>query len=142
MLSIGQNRVSIRTLDGRIRLRYSKPKHFPAVATVKPTGLVYRDGAFWLYAAVETPDVEPAEATESLGIDLGVVTIATTSDGATFSSETPERVRRYGRLRGILQKTGTRSARRRLRRISGREHRFKTDTNHVIGRRHEAGDCS
>jgi len=136
VLSIGRNRVSIWTLDGRINLRYSKPAYFPAVATVKQTDLVYRDGAFWLYATVETPDGEPADPSEYLGVDLGVVTIATTSDGTIFSSEATEKVRRrYGRLRGILQKTGTRSAKRRLRKIAGRERRFKTDTNHVISKR-------
>ena len=136
VLSIGRSRVSIWTLDGRINLRYSKPAYFPAVATVKQTDLVYRDGAFWLYATVETPDVEPAEPSEYIGVDLGVVTIATTSDGVTVSSEATEKVRqRYGRLRGILQKTGTRSAKRRLQKIAGRERRFKTDTNHVISKR-------
>ena len=136
VLSIGRNRVSIWTLDGRINLRYSKPAYFPAVATVTQTDLVYRDGAFWLYATVEIPDVEPADPSEYLGVDLGVVTIATTSDGATFSSDATEKVRqRYGRLRGILQKTGTRSAKRRLQKIAGRERRFKTDTNHVISKR-------
>ncbi len=136
VLSIGQGRVSIWTLDGRIKLRYLRPGHFPAIATVKQTDLVYRDGAFWLYATVETPDVEPVEPSEYLGVDLGVVTIATTSDGATFPSEATEKVRRrYGRLRGVLQKTGTKSAKRKLRTISGRERRFKTDTNHVISKR-------
>jgi len=136
VLSIGQNRVSIWTLGGRIKLRYSKPAYFPAAATVKQTDLVYRDGAFWLYATVEAPDVEPAEPSEYLGVDLGVVNIVTTSDGSTFSSEATEKVRqRYGRLRGSLQKTGTKSAKRRLRKVSGREHRFKTDTNHVISKR-------
>ena len=136
VLSIGQNRVSIWTLDGRIHLRYSKPDHFPAVATVKQTDPVYRDGAFWLYATVETPDVEIEPPTEYLGVDLGVVNIATTSDGEIFSSAATEKVRRrYGRLRGILQKMGTKSAKRKLRQISGRERRFKTNTNHVISKR-------
>ncbi len=135
VLSLGRNRVSIWTLDGRINLRYSRPDRFPAVATVKQTDLVYRDGAFWLYATVEIPDVEPTEPSEYIGVDLGVVKIATTSDGAIFSSEATERVRkRYGRLKGVLQKVGTKSAKRKLRQISGRERRFKTDTNHVISK--------
>ena len=135
VLSIGRNRVSIWTLGGRIKLRYSRPNHFPAVTTVKQTDLVYRNGAFWLYATVETPDAEPAEPTEYLGVDLGVVNIATTSDGTTYSSEATEKVRqRYGRHRGVLQKTGTKSAKRRLRQVSGRERRFKTNTNHVISK--------
>ncbi|KUK98459.1 MAG: Transposase, IS605 OrfB family, partial [Methanoculleus marisnigri] len=130
VLSLGRNRVSIWTLDGRIKLRYSKPDHFPAVATVKQTDLVYRDGAFWLYATVETPDVEPAEPTGYLGVDLGVVKIATTSDGAVATSDATEKVRqRYGSLRARLQACGTKDAKEKLRKISGRERRFKTDTN-------------
>lgn len=128
--------MSIWTLGGRIKLRYSKPDHFPAVATVKQTDLVYRDGAFWLYATVETPDAEPADPTELIGVDLGVVKIATTSDGEIFSSAATEKVRkRYGRLKGVLQKVGTKSAKRKLRQISGRERRFKTHANHIISKR-------
>jgi IS605 OrfB family transposase len=135
VLSIGRSRVSIWTLGGRIKLRYSKPDHFPTVSIVKQTDLVYRDGAFWLYTTIKTPDVGPAEPTGYLGVDLGVVKIATTSDGTTFSSEATEKVQqRYGRLRGVLQKTGTKSAKRKLQKISGRERRFKTDTNHVISK--------
>lgn len=135
VLSLGRNRVSIWTLDGRIKLRCSKPDHFPAVATVKQTDLVYRDGAFWLYATVETPDVEPAEPTGYLGVDLGVVKIATTSDGAVATSDATEKVRqRYGSLRARLQACGTKDAKEKLRKISGRERRFKTDTNHIISK--------
>jgi len=84
---------------------------------------------------VETPDIEPAKPSEYLGVDLGVVNIATTSDGVIFSSDATEKVQqRYGRLRGILQKKGTKSAKRKLRTIFGRERRFKTDTNHVISK--------
>ena len=135
VLSIGRNRVSIWTLEGRIKLWYIKPDYFPAVATVKQTDLVYQGGSFWLYATIETPDIEPADPSGFLGVDLGVVKIATTSDGEVFSSEATEKVRqRYGRHKGALQKTGTKSAKRRLRKISGRERRFKTNTNHVISK--------
>jgi len=135
VLSLGQHRVSIWTLEGRIKLRYSKPDHFPAVATVKQTDLIYQGGSFWLYATIETPDIEPVDPSGFLGVDLGVVNIATTSDGEIFSSDATEKVRqRYGRHKGVLQKTGTRSAKRRLQKISGRERRFKTNTNHVISK--------
>ena len=94
-----------------------------------------REEAFRLYATIETPDIEPADPSGFLGVDLGVVKIATTSDGEIFSSEATEKVRqRYGRHKGALQKTGTKSAKRRLRKISGRERRFKTNTNHVISK--------
>ncbi|MBA7486393.1 hypothetical protein ES707_21952 [subsurface metagenome] len=135
VLSIGRSRVSIWTLAGRIKLRYTKPSSFPAVETVKQTNLVYRDGAFWLYATVDLPDGETTDPSEYLGVDLGVVNIATTSDGVTASSEATEKVRkRYGRLRAALQKKGTKDAKEKLRKVSGRERRFKTDVNHVISK--------
>ncbi|MDN7025707.1 IS200/IS605 family element transposase accessory protein TnpB [Methanoculleus sp. FWC-SCC1] len=135
VLSLGKNRASIWTLDGRIKLRYARPDYFPPVAAVKQTDLVYRDGAFWLYATVKSPDREIPEPAEYLGVDLGVVTIATTSDGTVYSSAATERVRkRYGNLRAALQQKGTKDAKEKLRKISGRERRFKTDVNHVISK--------
>ena len=41
---------------------------------------------------------------------------------------------RYFRLRKTLQHTGTRSARRKLRKLSGKETRFKKDVNHAISK--------
>jgi len=135
VLSLGQNRVSIWTLAGRIKLRYAKPAYFPPVEIIKQTDLVYRGGSFWLYVTVEIPDVKPVNPQEYLGVDLGVVTIATTSDGVVYSSEATEEVRRrYGSLRARLQKAGTKDAKEKLRQVSGRESRFKTNTNHIISK--------
>jgi len=41
----------------------------------------------------------------------------------------------YARLQKRLQRKGTRSAKRRLVQISGRERRLKLNTNHVIAKR-------
>jgi hypothetical protein len=43
--------------------------------------------------------------------------------------------RRYGRLRAVLQQKGVKDAKEKLRKISGRERRFKTNTNHVVSKR-------
>lgn len=74
-----------------------------------------------------------------LGIDLGIENIATDSDGQVFSGEKVEQVRkRYNKLRAGLQRvTATsrhRSAQRKLKKMSGREKRFKRDVNHVISK--------
>src|SRR5439155_5071999 len=42
---------------------------------------------------------------------------------------------RYHRRRKALQKVGTKSAKRRLRKIREKESRYRRDTNHVISKR-------
>lgn len=68
--------------------------------------------------------------------DLGIVSLATDSDGESFSGEAVEKVRkRHQALRQRLQKRGTKSAKRHLKKLSGKEARFRKNTNHVISKR-------
>ena len=98
--------------------------------------LVYRHGQFYLLATCDVADPDPIDVDGALGIDLGIVNLAVDSDGETYSGEQVERVRRrYSRRRAALQAVGTKSAKRRLKRISGRQRRFQTATNHVITKR-------
>jgi IS605 OrfB family transposase len=77
-----------------------------------------------------------------LGVDRGVVNAAVASNGVFFSSRALRRVRgRHAYLRGRLQAAGTRSARRHLRRLSGRERRFQANVNHIIAKQVAAMDC-
>lgn len=97
--------------------------------------LTCRDGAFYLHQCceVETPDPDGPDGW--LGLDLGMVNLAYTSDGEAFSGEhLDERRRGYEHRRSVLQSVGTKSAKRRLRQISGRQARFQRDVNHCISK--------
>lgn len=84
---------------------------------------------------VELPLPDVAEATETLGVDLGVVNLLTDSDGNVYSGEKIDEVREwYADRKATLQKVGTRSAKRRLRQLSGAEARFKRNENHRIAK--------
>jgi IS605 OrfB family transposase len=97
--------------------------------------LVYRKGKFYLYCTVDLPDKAPIEPNDFLGIDLGIANIATDSDGIQHSGSHVKSVRyRHRRLRTKLQKKQTRAAKRRLKKLSGKEHRFATHVNHVISK--------
>ena len=101
------------------------------------TDLVRRDGMWFLYATCEVPE-EPANEHPSgwLGVDLGIVNIATTSDGVRYAGRALNRHRRRRQdLRAKLQAKGTKSAKRAFRRQRRREARFATDTNHCIAKR-------
>ncbi len=100
-----------------------------------------RRHTFFLAITVDAPEPTPDEVSEFLGVDLGVVNIATTSDGEILNHG-PKMIHahvntvraRYFRLRGKLQKKGTKSAKRLLKKRSGRELRFARDTNHCISK--------
>ncbi len=130
--------VSIWTVDGRQRMGYGageRQQHYLQCRQGE-TDLVYFNGMFFLLAVCEIPDPEEQAVKDALGVDLGVVNIATTSDGDTYSSDLIERNRqRMAKLRADLQSCGTLSAKRHLRKLSGRQKRFQKDVNHVIARR-------
>ncbi len=99
--------------------------------------LIWRNGALYLYATVDVPDTPMNEHPLGFfGVDLGIVNIATMSDGTNFSGATVNKVRhRNRRLRSKLQQKGTRSATRLLAKRSGREARFAKDVNHCISKK-------
>jgi IS605 OrfB family transposase len=99
--------------------------------------LLYRNGVFCLACTVDVPEPSPNNASEFLGVDLGVINIAATSDGETVNHGRGivhahvNTVRgRYARLRAKLQQKGTKSAKRLLKKRGGRERRFARDVNH------------
>ena len=78
-------------------------------------------------------DAPPKVAGQGLGIDLGIRKFAVTSDGVKHPGPRAAK-RRYGRNRRTLQAKGTKSAKRRLRAMSGREMRFSRDVCHAVSK--------
>lgn len=105
----------------------------------KPTAATLvkrRDGGYYLHVQLTDQAPEPIETKGVLGVDLGVVNLATDSDGETFSGAGVEQVRRrYHGRRKALQKVGTKSAKRRLRKVRMKESHYRRNTNHVISKR-------
>ncbi|HKQ05820.1 MAG TPA: transposase [Blastocatellia bacterium] len=97
--------------------------------------LVHRKGNFFLLAVCEIPEPTPQEIDDAIGVDFGIVNIATDSDGQTYSGESIEKNRHwYQSRRNILQSVGTRSAKRRLKQLSGKQSRYQRDVNHRISK--------
>jgi IS605 OrfB family transposase len=132
------DRVSILTLAGRALLPYvSGDYHRARLDGAKgQSDLVLRRGKWFLYVTVDVPDTTPIEPKAWLGIDIGIRNLATDSDGEYHSGAVVEKVRlRTQKLRSALQAKGTRSAKRHLKKIAGKEARFRADVNHCISRR-------
>lgn len=134
-------RLSINTLDGRIKLPVDWA-HVPEAYRHGKFGtarLLNRNGKWLLLipSTVELP--EPAQPQQVVGVDMGVRFLATTydSDGRTAfydGKEVKRKREHYKKLRASLQKKGTRSAKRRLRKIGRRENRWMRDVNHQVSK--------
>lgn len=97
--------------------------------------LVYRKGEFYLYQTCDVDEPPTQEVDDYLGVDLGVANIAADSDGTIFQGKSVKAVRyRHRQLRRKLQAKQTRSAKRRLKKLSGKEQRFAKDVNHQIAK--------
>jgi transposase len=132
--------VSVWTTGGRMKnVAFTASVEQLATLTLYRRGesdLVHRDGMWFLNATCEIPEAEPnTEPVDFLGIDLGIVNIATTSDGEIMAGRELNRIRLRERgLRAKLQKKNTPSARRRLNKRRRKEARRAKDINHKIAK--------
>ena len=130
---------SIWTLDGRQKIPFVCGDHHRELLAFQrgETDLVYRGQRMVpCLPTVEVPDQKERMALEWIGVDMGIVSIAETSDGERFAGSTlNSRRARNARLRRKLQKKGTRSAKRLMRRRRRKERRFATDVNHQISKK-------
>ena len=136
---ISIDKVSIMTLQGRLvlttRIGDYQRQRWNRGKIKGQSDLIYKNGVFYLIVVQDVPEEKEYDPVGVLGIDLGIENIAVDSDREIFENKKTEHVRkRYSRLRSILQHIGTRSAKRKLKKLSGRERRFKKDVNHVISK--------
>ncbi|MGI5193215.1 RNA-guided endonuclease InsQ/TnpB family protein [Streptomyces sp. CA-288835] len=137
---ITERRVSIWTISGRVKdVAFTASPEQLATLTLYRKGesdMVCRDGLWFLHATCEVPEQDlKAEPVDFLGIDLGIVNIATTSDGEILAGRELNRIRtRERKLRTKLQKKNTPSAKRRLKQRRRKEARRAKDINHKIAK--------
>ncbi len=134
----GLNAVSLLTISGRVLVAFRIGGYQESrLDQIKgQADLLYRGGTFSLAVTLDVPTPAADTVTETLGVDLGIINLATDSTGETFSGHAVEQNRkRLHALRQRLQKRGTKSAKRHLKKLSGKQARFQKNTNHVISKR-------
>jgi IS605 OrfB family transposase len=129
--------VSLTTLDGRRVYEINILNYFAGrVNRIKgQTDLVYQNGKFYLYTTCDIPEDTPLETDNFLDVDLGELNIAMDSIGKIFSNDKVEK--KYGlntKNKETIAKKNTKSSKRKLKKVSGKERRFKTDTNHCVSK--------
>jgi IS605 OrfB family transposase len=136
----GVSAASLTTVHGRFRFSLAhggKQRDQLAAGTIGEADLLFRDGNYYLSISVKTPDPPSADTSGGvLGVDLGIVNLATDSKGTAYSGAAIKAKRRQTeRSVQLLQKAGTKSAKRHLKRISRRRSRYRRDTNHCLAKK-------
>jgi putative transposase len=134
----GPAHVSLLTLHGReiVAMVYGEYQAGFLQRLKGQVDLVYQDGTFYLYATIDVPEDTPIAPTRFLGVDLGIVNIATDSDGNSYTGDEIEVVRqRTATARRTYQSTHTKSAKRRLKKMAGKQSRFQRCANHGLAKR-------
>jgi putative transposase len=133
----GLTEVSLWALSGRLRMpfvcgAYQRERQ----GRIKgQADLVYRSGKFYLLCTIDLPEGSPIEPRDVIGVDLGIVNLATDSDGNNYSGAAVEEVRRqHHRNRKRLQRKGTKGAKKALKRQARRESNFRRHENHCISK--------
>lgn len=136
------NFVSIGTLDKRIKVPFitkGLEHYFDGTWEFGTAILVYKKCKFYLHIAVKKEIETNTSINNIIGVDLGMRFLATAIDSKDnhlfINGKQIKQVKaKYAKLRKHLQSRCTKSAKRKLKEISGRENRFMTNTNHCISK--------
>lgn len=134
----GLEHASILTLQGRILvpIRMGEYQKARMDRLRGQADLLLRDGVFYLAATIEAPEGTLIDPFDTLGVDLGLKYLAYDSDGESYSgAEVDTKREKMAKLRAELQSCGSKSAKRHLKKLSGKMNRYRSDVNHCISRR-------
>lgn len=129
--------VSLWLLDGRNKIVFVCGEHQRRLLEHRKgeVDLMFVRGKWYLCAVCDFDDPGLLTPDGMLGVDMGIVNIATDSEGNKYSGAAVEKYReRYAKRRAILQRVGTKAAKRRLRKMSGKQRRFQKHENHRISK--------
>ncbi len=134
---INDDTLSIWTVNGREKIRWTCGDYQRKLLKNRKgeSDLMYRRGRWFLACTCDVQEVTAIDADDFIGVDLGIVNLATDSDNAVYSGESVENNRRkFNHRRRNLQRKRTRAATRKLRQISGKQARYQKDVNHCISK--------
>ena len=130
--------VRMSLIGGRQTLRFDVPAYSAKYAgyPTDTADLLFRNGVWWLHVVVSVPAPEIAPTEQVVGLDLGIVRPAVTSTNRFLGQRAWKAVEgRLFHLKRALQKKGTKSAKRHLKRVRGKQARFRRNNDHILSKR-------
>lgn len=126
---------SIWCIGGREKMPFvcHNQKYIPYIKG--EADLIYKKGKFYLFQTCEVPEEDLHEVDEFIGVDFGCTDIVATSDNQIVSSKwvNDYRVKRE-KIRSSIQRKGTKSSKKLLKRLSGKEKTTAKIINHTISK--------
>lgn len=129
------NIVSLWCIGGRQKIKFvcHNPAYLPYIKG--EADLVYKKEKFYLFQTVDVPEQDVDDIEEFIGVDFGLVSIATLSNGKEFNSKKLQDYReKRQKVRSSVQSKRTRGSKKLLKRLSGRERTTASITNHTIAK--------
>ena len=97
--------------------------------------LIYRKGKFFLFQCVDVPEEDVKDISEFTGVDFGITNIVATNDGVVHTDNSLMEYReKRQKVRSSIQSKRTKSSKRLLKRLSGREKTHANIVNHTIAK--------
>jgi putative transposase len=130
--------VKLSTTRGRMHVPFTVPSYatYAIGNPVTTADLMERSGRWFLHITVSLPQPATSDNGSAVGVDLGITHPAVTSDARFLGKKHwREVIKRHVRLKRKLQSNGSKSAKRHLRRLAGRDARFRRDCDHVLSKR-------
>lgn len=129
------NIVSLWAIGGRIKIPFvcHNANYLPYIKG--EADLVYKKGKFYLFQTVDVPEEDIDDVESFVGVDFGLVSIATLSNGKEFNSKKLQDYReKRQKVRSSVQSKRTRGSKKLLKRLSGRERTTVSIINHTIAK--------
>ncbi len=130
--------VRLSTTAGRLTIPFRLPAHAERYVGALPCTadlIERRSGEFRFHVVVDVPAPVVEPTGDVVGVDLGLAQPAATSTAKFLGRKAWRAIEaRYFRLRRALQRCGSHSAKRHLRRLRGRQRRFRRDCDHVLSK--------
>jgi len=139
LMRLGQ--VSLYTLNGRVIGQmqlgdFQRRTLYDRSWKIGGAELIRRAGVWYLHITQTKAAPTPNEPSGYLGVDLGIINLATDSDGTSYTGSDVERIRRwYAGRRAALQRVATKSAKRGLKQLRRKQSRFQREINHQVSKR-------
>jgi putative transposase len=132
--------ISLTTVNGRVKAPMhigNYQRHLLRTASSIQGGQLVKGkgGTWYIHVWCEFDDPAVIDPEGFLGVDLGIVNLATDSDGHQYSGSRVQSIReRRSAHKASLQSKGTKSAKRHLKKLSGKLARFMSHENHCISK--------
>jgi putative transposase len=129
--------VRLSLVGGRQTIRFRLPDYSAKYAGKPPdtADLIQQDGRWCLHVVitVPAPTIEPTD--QIIGVDLGLSRPAVTSTNHFLGKKAWKAAEgRLFKLKRTLQKKGTRSAKRHLRKVRHKQVRFRRNADHILSK--------